>query len=167
MGIGHAGIGPHKGQQLGQVARRHGRMDEKRIGRGRHHGDGREIIQAIARRTIERWIHTKSRAVHQQRMAISGALHRLGADIAPSAAAIFHRNCVAQQGFQLHRQGAGDYISGTAGREGHNDAHGPFRPGGKGQAGCRQKRCTGDQGRAATQKMLGHVVLPIAKHPVA
>ena len=100
-------------------------------------------------------------------MAISGALHRLGADIAPGAAAIFHRDCVAQQGFQLHRQGAGHHIGRTAGREGHNDAHRPFWPGGAGQARRRQKRPAGDQGRATAQKMLGHVVLPDAEHRVA
>jgi len=48
-----AGIGAHMGQQFSQIARRHGRMDEKRIGCGRHHRNGGEIIQPIARCAIK------------------------------------------------------------------------------------------------------------------
>ncbi|KAG0763917.1 hypothetical protein G6F22_018329 [Rhizopus arrhizus] len=94
---------------------------------------------------------------HQQGVAIGlGARHRLRADDACGARAVFHDDLLPQPGAQLVRDQPRGDVGGAAGRGRNDKGDRPFRPGGMGLA------CQGECHRAGSQPAMRvqHACLP-------
>ena len=128
-------IGLQIGDEIGDIVRRHGRIDDQQIRNEGRHRDRREILPHIERQCFIQVRVGGERAAcrHQQRVAVGiGLCDRIGADVAAGAAAIFDDHRLAEAFGERLRDNPGGDVGASPCGEADDHPDRLCRPGGLG-----------------------------------
>ena len=126
-----AGLLLRERDELGERLRRHRRIDDQDVGRGRGERDRREILdRVVGHLLVEHGIERQRARRHQEGVAVGrGARDALDADHVAGAGAVLDEELLLERLGEMLGHDARDDVGAAGGRGGHDDAHGAGGPG--------------------------------------
>ena len=117
--------------ELGQRLRLHRRIDDQHVRRLRGQCNRREVLDRIVRYLlVEHGIERQRARRHQEGVAVvRRARDALDTDHVAGAGAVLDEELLLERLGEMIRHHARDDVGAAGGRRGHDDAHGPVRPG--------------------------------------